>query len=142
MAAGARMTAIRIVIPGVAVAKGRPRFTRAGRVYTPATTAKYAKRVAAAAVDAMAGAPPIAGPVEMIMHVLLPIPASWAKAKRASAAQGSVRPVGKPDADNFAKNIMDACNGILWLDDAQVVDLRCVKYYSACPLVTVEVSAV
>jgi Holliday junction resolvase RusA-like endonuclease len=136
------MAVVRITIPGVAVAKGRPRFTRAGRVYTPAATAKYAKRVSQAAVDAMAGEPPITGPVEMIMHVRLPIPASWAKAKRASAEQGGTRPIGKPDADNFAKNIMDACNGILWLDDAQVVDLRCVKYYAAEPCVSVEVAAI
>lgn len=136
------MTVVRLTIPGKCVAKARPRFTRSGRVYTPAATAKYAKRVSDAATDAMAGEPPIAGPVEMIVHVRLPVPKSWSKGKRASAEQGGTRPIGKPDADNYAKNLMDACNGIVWLDDAQVVDLRCVKYYAAEPCVTVEVSAV
>lgn len=32
------------------------------------------------------------------------------------------------DVDNLAKGILDACNGILWRDDSQIVDLHIVKY--------------
>ena len=32
------------------------------------------------------------------------------------------------DVDNLAKGILDACTGILWIDDAQIVDLHIVKY--------------
>ena len=34
----------------------------------------------------------------------------------------------KPDADNEAKLVMDALNGLVWADDAQVVDLHVVKH--------------
>ena len=33
----------------------------------------------------------------------------------------------KPDVDNFAKQALDICNGIVWKDDAQVVDLRALE---------------
>ena len=28
-----------------------------------------------------------------------------------------------PDVDNLAKAVLDACNGLLWADDGQVVEL-------------------
>ena len=33
----------------------------------------------------------------------------------------------KPDADNIAKIVLDALNGVAWLDDAQVTSLTVVK---------------
>lgn len=36
----------------------------------------------------------------------------------------------KPDVDNYAKAILDACNGILWADDSQIIDLKCSKQWS------------
>ena len=32
------------------------------------------------------------------------------------------------DVDNLAKGILDACTGILWRDDSQIVDLHIVKH--------------
>lgn len=43
------------------------------------------------------------------------------------------------DADNLAKAILDACNGILWIDDAQVVDLHITKNLAASPYVELSV---
>jgi Holliday junction resolvase RusA-like endonuclease len=37
-------------------------------------------------------------------------------------------PTAKPDGDNLAKNVLDSANGILWRDDAQVVDLTVRKH--------------
>lgn len=34
-----------------------------------------------------------------------------------------------PDVDNVAKAVLDACNGILWDDDRQVVCLTVKKFY-------------
>lgn len=38
----------------------------------------------------------------------------------------------KPDVDNYAKAIMDALtdSGVIWMDDAQVVDINCRKLYT------------
>lgn len=36
----------------------------------------------------------------------------------------------KPDIDNFIKSTLDAMNGIVWVDDSQVVDIRARKFYA------------
>ena len=41
------------------------------------------------------------------------------------------RPTAKTrygDIDNLAKAVLDACNGILWLDDSQIVELHGYKH--------------
>jgi Holliday junction resolvase RusA-like endonuclease len=38
-------------------------------------------------------------------------------------------PTGKPDADNQLKLVGDSLNGILWRDDAIIVDATCHKRY-------------
>lgn len=45
----------------------------------------------------------------------------------------------KPDCDNAAKAVLDAANGILWVDDAQVISLRVIKAYGvkACIIMRV-----
>jgi len=37
----------------------------------------------------------------------------------------------RPDAENVAKAVLDALTGLLWVDDAQVFDLRVKKLYAA-----------
>lgn len=58
--------------------------------------------------------------------VAVEILAVWPCPKSARKADKLVqRPrVGKPDADNIAKAVCDAGNGVLWLDDAQVAELH------------------
>jgi Holliday junction resolvase RusA-like endonuclease len=67
------------------------------------------------------------------------VPASWPRNKRDAALAGVIRPTGRPDFDNICK-MVDALNGIVWLDDTQVVDARVEKHYSerACLTVCVE----
>ena len=38
-------------------------------------------------------------------------------------------PETRPDLDNYVKTLKDACNGVLWRDDAQIVDLHAYKRY-------------
>ena len=45
-------------------------------------------------------------------------------------------PTARPDADNYLKAI-DAFNGIVWRDDAQVIDARVVKVRSVSPALQV-----
>ena len=51
-----------------------------------------------------------------------------------------IKPTKKPDADNIAKAVCDALNGIAYKDDSQVVDLTVRKYYSKFPRVQVFIS--
>ena len=43
------------------------------------------------------------------------------------------------DIDNIAKSILDACNGILWVDDRQVVSLEIEKCISEKARMEIEV---
>ena len=129
-------------IPGPPIGKGRPRAFRMGnsvRMHTPEKTASYESLVKLAARMAMKSAAPMAFPVALSLIVLQQIPKSWSKRRQEAALAGRERPTTKPDADNVAKVIADACNGIVWVDDAQVVELHVSKRYSATPGVMVDV---
>lgn len=136
---------IQFIIPGQPVAKGRPKFTVQGgfaKVYTPKKTADYETLVAGIAKRAMGPLQPSARPIEIMLELRMEIPASWTKAKRLAASMGTVRATKKPDADNVLKGIKDACNGIVWVDDSQVVVLTVRKLYAAEPCVIVAVRQV
>lgn len=129
-------------VEGVPVAKGRARITTRGgspRAYTPARTRDYEARVREAAVAAMAGAPPFSGPLAAR------IDASWPALQSGPKALRSAAPTSRPDADNVAKAILDALNGVVYRDDAQVVRLTVNKHrvIGACePGVSVTVEQV
>jgi len=121
--------------------KGRPRITTWGgfaRAYTPAKTRAYEANLAGVAVEAMAGRKPLYGPLIVKVTACLPVPASWPRKRRDAALAGAIRPTGRPDWDNLAK-VCDALNGIVWKDDAQVVEGSVVKRYSESPKLVVEI---
>ena len=39
----------------------------------------------------------------------------------------------KPDIDNMIKLVLDAMNKIFYQDDAQIVELKCIKKYDPVP---------
>ena len=134
------MSMISFFVPGTPVGKGRPRAARRGSsmvMFTPEKTANYSALVADHAGLAMAGQPPLTGPLEVCLDMQFPIPSSWSKAHKAAALAGTELPTGRPDVDNVAKAILDACNGVVFRDDAQVVVLVATKRFSEAPRVGV-----
>ena len=133
---------IEVVLLGKPVAKGRPRFNKeTGIVYTFEKTRSYEQMLRLAAVDAMAGRPPLEGPLRLDMLVVAPIPTSWPKKRQAMALAGDLLPTGKPDLDNFMK-VVDAANLVIWVDDGQVVDARLRKSYGDRPRMVIRVEPV
>ena len=135
---------VNIALDGPARGKGRPRATvRNGHatVYTDDKTVKYEAQLRFAAMQAMAGRPPTAQPVALLMTVRFAVPVAWSRKKTAAALLGHVRPTVKPDADNTLK-LTDALNGIVWLDDKQVVDARVRKIYAETPGLLIEVRTI
>lgn len=133
---------IEFFVPGAPVGKGRPRAARRGAgvvMFTPEKTAGYEALVAAAASNAMRAeaGPLFTGPLEAVLEMRIPIPASWSRAHKAAALAGAELPTSKPDIDNVAKAILDACNGVVFRDDAQVVMLAATKAFSDEPGVRV-----
>ena len=127
------------VIPTIPIAKGRPRFG-GGRVYTPKRTKDYEALVAMLGKREMRGKPPSPQPVTLKVRFELPIPKSWKKSKREAALSGELKPIIKPDYDNFLKAIMDGLNGVVWEDDAQIWRHSGEKIYGPNPGTTIEVT--
>ena len=129
-------TSTYLMIPGKPTAKGRPKFTLTGRVYTPKHTQTAEKQVKVIATNQHHN-PQFKGPVVTEILAIFGIPVSWPKKKRLEALAGIVLPAVKPDFDNLMKLYCDALNGILWKDDKQIVDGRCIKCYGEKPAVII-----
>lgn len=132
-----------ITIPGAPVAKGRPKVTAAGRyprVYTPAKTRHYEDLIRCEAVGAMAGREPLDEPVSVVVTAYVPAPKALRGKRRLDAMEGLLKPVTRPDLDNYAKAALDGCNAIIFRDDSLVTDLIVRKRYSERPrlVITVE----
>jgi len=138
------MTALRSAsfhVPGEPVGKGRPKFTSRGgyaRAYTPAKTVAYESRVASAATRSMMGLAPMPGVIAATLSIVMAIPKSTTKARRAAMIAGVEYPTKVPDVDNVAKTVLDSCNGITFVDDKQVCVLNARKRYGESPGVHVE----
>ncbi len=123
-----------VFIPGTPGAKGRPRFTRQGRAYTPSKTLKYESYLRAMLADAMER-PPTAEPVSVSLEFCMPEPKSMRKRD-----QGKMLPHTKrPDVDNLMKAVLDAANSIVFDDDSQICVLVACKRYDAAPGVRIVV---
>jgi Holliday junction resolvase RusA-like endonuclease len=131
--ATASQAPVTVVVSGEPTAKGRPRATRRGFVYTPAKTRRYEAHARLAAQFAMGNRPPIEAPVRLELLVELPIPSSWSMRRRAAAVTGDIVPTSRPDVDNFLKAIFDAITNIVVVDDAQIVDVCATKKFSIAP---------
>lgn len=123
-------------VPGQPRGKQRPRMTRQGHAYTPHQTVVAEAWVRSCTVDQV-GQLALDCPLAVDLTVVVPVPRSWSKKRQEAARTGDTKPTGKPDLDNIAKLHLDALNGILWLDDAQVVDLRVRKVYGEAPGVVI-----
>lgn len=137
------MSAVIFIVPFAPVAWQRAgvTWTKQGpKHYTPAETRAWKKTVAVYARSAMRGAAPFAGALQLTLAFEVPIPPSWPNWKRDAAARGEIAPTIKPDADNFAKAVKDALNGIVWIDDAQVVEETIRKSFSHRPGVAASIT--
>ena len=134
---------ITFAVPGQPQGKGRARVGKVNghaRLFTPGKTVAYEGLVAHAAQQAMGGLGLFEGPCMVSMDIVCQVPASWSAKKQAQAINGTLRPVTKPDIDNVEKAIFDGCNGVVWRDDVQVVDVRKSKRYGPVPGVTVVIA--
>ncbi|WP_404387524.1 RusA family crossover junction endodeoxyribonuclease [Ligilactobacillus animalis] len=83
---------------------------------------------------------PFNGTLEIEVSFYRPVQKSLSKIERARRLSGAHRPTVKPDLDNYIKSTLDALNGVLWTDDARIVDLHAHKYYSDDPHIEITVT--
>ena len=121
--------AFEFTVPGLPVAKGRPRFARVGafvRTFTPEETVRFEERVRLHAREAGVE---IAneGPIELKIVAYWPMKGSPLKK---GSRPGTLK-VTKPDCSNVSKSIEDSLNGIAYRDDAQVAKVSVEKRHCA-----------
>lgn len=81
-------------------------------------------------------------PIEIRIRAIMEPPASDSASRRAQKLSGATPPTKRPDVDNISKMILDALNGIAFVDDAQVVSLTVSKHWGKTPCVHVEIHSV
>lgn len=112
---------MRFFVPGKPTPKGRPRCTCKGgkpRMYTPASTVVWEKMVATLARHHWQGEPldcPAWVRIEIRQH-------------DPKCTEGEPAHKMRCDVDNVAKSVLDALNGIAYVDDRRVTRLEVVKH--------------
>ena len=122
---------------GEPVAKGRPRFTRQGRAYTPKKTHDYEAEVALMAKAAMGTQEPLETPVAVYVYVTFPIPPSYSKKRTEACLNGFERHIKRPDLTNVVKSVEDGMNGIVYKDDSQITSIHATKVWGTVGMVEV-----
>lgn len=113
-----------------AIGKGRPRWFN-GRAVTPEKTRNFEGQVRMKSKLAMnfAGLKATVNPVRVKIQAFYQVPKSRTKSFKRIVDEKLVPYDKKPDADNVAKAICDAMNGIVYADDKQVFSVVCEQFY-------------
>lgn len=120
-----------IYIPGDPQGKGRPRFTRGGRAYTPERTKDYEAKLREAwfAEGYPELAFPAGIPLKLTVECRFKIPVSASRKKQLMMLEGRIPCCKKPDLDNCIK-VVDALKGVAFQDDSQIVLIKASKRWS------------
>lgn len=118
------MISIKFTVYGKPQGKARPRFIRQGRAYTPKNTVDYETQIRQAYVAA--GGAIIGAMISNTAPIQIKITAYFKKTK----TNKMDFPTLKPDADNIAKVVCDAINGIAYRDDKQITCLAVEKVWA------------
>ena len=96
-------------------------------------------RIATEAQAAMAGRLPIDGPIKVQARFVFPRPASH-EGRHGLLPSAPVHKVTAPDLDKLARSF-DSLSGIVWRDDALVVEMHLAKSYGEEPGLRLRVTA-
>lgn len=119
-------------IAGEPVAQGRPRFSNRGgfvRTYDPAKSRNAKDHIRYAAQEAMKSMEgPLEGPIHFKAQFGIEMPKSMARKRTPRTREWRVK---KPDLDNLAKTVKDACSKVVYLDDSLIVRMTVEKIQCA-----------
>ena len=127
----AELEVVHILIPGQPHAQGRARACRAGksvRVYDPEESRNWkatAQQYMADELDRHDR--PWGFECAMSVDILAVFPCPMSDYRKRKPRERRWHMKARGDADNIAKAVLDAGNGVLWKDDCQVALLNVVK---------------
>lgn len=119
------MTEFRFWVSGVPATQGsKTAYVRSGRavmVESNKRLPEWRLAVSTAAKQALLDADQLTGPIKLVATFYLPRPIKpkWAN-----------YPASKPDLDKLLRAINDGCSGILFKDDAQIVEITARKLWA------------
>lgn len=130
-------------VTGTAAPQGSKRHVGGGRMIEMSKAlGPWRERVHAKAVEAMAGTPPITLPVRLSVRFTFMRPRShYRTGKNQHLVKPSAPPVmmSAPDLSKLVRAIEDALTGVVYRDDAQIVQLYAEKLYGDIPACDISV---
>lgn len=138
---------VRIEVSGEPVGQGRPKFSTVNgfaMAYDPAKSRHWKDYAKLVAQNVMGTQELLSGELALSIRVYRTMPKSISKKKQALALAGEIRPVTKPDLDNYVKGAVDALKGVVFRDDSAIVAFHepFGKWYSDRPRVEIEVKEI
>jgi Holliday junction resolvase RusA-like endonuclease len=130
---------IQIEILGAPIALKRPRTARIGNFINIYNPQKKELSQAKWQIKAQYKENPIPGPLLLDIVFYMPIPIQTSKVKTREMINGILKHQKKPDLDNLQKFILDAMNGIVFIDDSQVDEIKCRKTFATQPRTLIRV---
>ena len=120
-------------VSGDPVAQGRPRFSNRGgfvRAYDPKKSRDAKQHIRYFATQSMreTASEPLNGPIIMKVQFGIMMPKSLERKRTPRQREWRTK---KPDLDNLVKTVKDACSGVVFLDDNQVVKVVAEKIQCA-----------
>lgn len=82
---------------------------------------------------------PFEGALKVHVDIYRQIPKSTSGIRTERKENKEIRPIVRPDLDNYLKSVFDGLDGITWGDDSQIVSLSSEKYYSTNPRVEITI---
>lgn len=137
---------VQFTIPGTPQGKARARtfrnkYTGKSQSITPEKTVLYENWIKDCYLSATDEKWLDKQPLSMSIMAFFEIPKSTTKKDRKLIETGALHPVKKPDADNIAKVVCDALNGVAYKDDTQITMLTISKHFAKdcepCVIVTI-----
>ena len=116
---------VSFTVPGTPVGFARAGGGKSVARFTPVRQRSAMGAVRLFASRAMEGRAPLEGPLFLSVEAFYVVPSSWSKLRQREA----VWKASKPDLDNIAKLVEDACNKVVWVDDAQIAAMTLTKKY-------------
>ena len=122
-----------ITIPGEPISQGRPRFARQGnyvKAYDPKKSRQGKEAVRFFVAEKMESEHwlLLEGPLHMRGQFGIKLPTSQERKRTPVPRKWRTK---KPDLDNLVKLVKDACSGIVYLDDNQIVKVSAEKIQCA-----------
>lgn len=135
--------ALEVFVAGKPKGQPRPKAFSRGKhagVYDPGTAEEW-KGIVRQEVKARWDGQPWEGAVSLSLGFKMPRPKGHSNSKGLLKFSAPLFHLGKPDADNLAKAVMDALTNLgVWKDDSQVAVLRVRKEYASLPGCLINIS--